>query len=61
LEGRIEYSCAPPSLGSRATPPRYYRAGYSEPAIGCRISFRNYKKIASGVTVAWLNVDQNSG
>ncbi|KAK7392692.1 hypothetical protein VNO78_21136 [Psophocarpus tetragonolobus] len=31
-----------------------------KPAIGCRISSRNYKKIASGVTVAWLNVEQSA-
>ncbi|MCI10777.1 hypothetical protein A2U01_0031872 [Trifolium medium] len=30
------------------------------PASGCRISSRNEKKIASGVTVAWLNVEQSA-
>ncbi|KAG5044563.1 hypothetical protein JHK86_013969 [Glycine max] len=53
---------------SRATPPRYVMeelnllpGWYSEPAIGCRISSRNYKKIASGVTVAWLNSEDGQG
>lgn len=58
-----KYSCAPTSLGSRATPPRYVMEELSLLLViqsqQLAAGFRPVRS-ASEVTVAWLNVEQSA-
>jgi len=59
-----KYSCAPTSLGSRATPPRYVMEELSF-LLGWLFRASNWlsdfvPQLEEGVTVVWLNLEQSA-